>query len=222
MTNEQEPASHRQFDKATVGTVLNKLGQPGEADWQPNFGSGTRVRLGESAALSLFPESGVIRYHSTRLRLELVQSGAIQITDDAVIIEATDAHAELRLTLAAVGPMDNGGCQPIEASACNETPTTTTLTGRIRGKAKDGRPDRKDKPTAWALMAVSEEGSDKPTLYSTTFHGYTRDVVLRLPLHAQVTASGYLHRRDGGRDTFSVVALYQYPGKKDAEAGNGD
>src|SRR5581483_5542027 len=39
-----------------------------------------------------------------------------------------------------------------------QKPPTVTLTGKLKTKPKEGNPDGKGKPTAFALLAVHEEG----------------------------------------------------------------
>lgn len=88
------------------------------------------------------------------------------------------------------------------------------LSGRLKSKPKEGRPDAKGHPTAWARFAVHEEGSQKAKVYSATFHRHTARIALGLPLNAAVTIEGYPHTRDDSRgsrlDTLSVVKLLNY------------
>src|SRR5205809_507993 len=92
-----------------------------------------------------------------------------------------------------------------------------TLTGRLKTQPRDGRPDAKGNPTAWARLAVHEEGRDDAHLYSATFHRHTARIALSLTKDAQVTVQGYAHTSDDPRrmDTLSVVNLVAYPGKPD-------
>ena len=80
--------------------------------------------------------------------------------------------------------------QPTEAAAAHQDPQaaspskekapTTVLPGKLQTKPKDGRPDRHQKPTAWAQLLAHIEGREGATLLSTSFHGRTRELALSL------------------------------------------
>jgi hypothetical protein len=101
-----------------------------------------------------------------------------------------------------------------------EKQETVVLTGRLRTKPKAGRPDSQGRATAWARLAVHEEGTDQAQLYSATFHRHTAAITLGLSRGDQVTVEGYPHEGDAARnrlDTLSVIALHHYPGKPEGQ-----
>jgi hypothetical protein len=101
-----------------------------------------------------------------------------------------------------------------------EQQPTVVLSGRLRTKPREGRPDNQGRPTAWARLAVHEEGAEQAHLYSATFHRHTAAIALGLDRGAQLTVEGYPHAGDAARkrlDTLSVIALHQYPGKPESQ-----
>jgi len=96
-----------------------------------------------------------------------------------------------------------------------EKDKTLTFTGTIKGQVREGRPDKSGKKTAWARVAIHEEGNDQAKMLSMTFHRHTANLALALPADAQITAQGHLRpSRDPIRmDSFYVFNLVNYPGK---------
>jgi hypothetical protein len=92
---------------------------------------------------------------------------------------------------------------------------TVTLTGRIKGQVREGRPDKLGKKTAWVLAALHEEGSDEAKMVSATFYRHTANLALTLPADAQITASGYLTQSEdpARKDSFKIFNLVNYPNK---------
>jgi len=100
--------------------------------------------------------------------------------------------------------------------AAQEKPQPVTLSGRLRTKPKAGRPDRQGRPTAWARLAVQEEGTEQAHLYTATFYRTTTAIALGLPKDSQLTVEGYPRVGDATKqrlDTLAVLVLHQYPGK---------
>ncbi len=95
-----------------------------------------------------------------------------------------------------------------------------TLTGRLKTRPKPGKPDGRGNPTAWAMLAVHEEGSPTARMLSTTFHRHTAPIATSLPQDAVITADGYLKKNPDPTksDSYSVFRLINYPGKKPSEA----
>lgn len=110
-------------------------------------------------------------------------------------------------------PTALAGAAPDRAS--KEKQPTVTVTGKLQTMPRAGNPDAKGRQTAWALVAVHAEGEESPHLYSATFHRQTVKTALGLPKDAQVTIKGYAHPKQGDQrnDTFSVIAVVEYPGK---------
>lgn len=100
-------------------------------------------------------------------------------------------------------------------SAAKEKEPRVTLTGRLKNKPREGRPDRSGNPTAYARFAAHVEGEDRPHDYIATFHRHTTNIVLSLPKDAQITVDGYPHPSNSEKrlDTFSVINIVNYPGK---------
>jgi hypothetical protein len=92
---------------------------------------------------------------------------------------------------------------------------TITVSGRLKGKPRAGRPDRNNKPTAWALLAAHEEGSDVARMWSATFYRHTAAIALKLDLGDQVTVQGYPRPNDdpSRNDGLAIFNLLNYPGK---------
>jgi hypothetical protein len=106
----------------------------------------------------------------------------------------------------------------------HEKQQTVTLSGRLRTKPKGGHPDRQGRPTAWAQLAVQEEGADQAHLYSATFYRATAAIALGLPRGAEVTVAGYPRAGDPASkrlDALAILVLHQYPGKPTKQAGKG-
>ena len=120
---------------------------------------------------------------------------------------------------------DHGWPEPDSApQQSREKQQTILLSGHLRSQPKAGRPDRQGRPTAWARLAVQEEGIDQAHLYSATFYQATTAIALGLLKGAQVTLEGYPHAGDPAKkrlDSLSVVALHEYPGKPTTQVGEG-
>jgi hypothetical protein len=170
----------------------------------------------------------------------------IDLVDQIVTLEAQDGRrAKLSFgqpttILGAHPPLPTGGDTPDELVAddgdtgwlepdslpqeSRERQRTLILSGRLRSQPKAGRPDRQGRPTAWARLAVQDEGADQPHLYSATFYRATTAIALGLPRGAQVTLEGYPHAGDLAKkrlDTLAVIALHEYPGKPTKQTGEG-
>jgi hypothetical protein len=96
-----------------------------------------------------------------------------------------------------------------------EKTPTFTCTGKLKGQAKESRPDRSGKKTAWARLVVHEDGNEQARMLSATFTRHTANLALTLPADAQITGQGYLRpSEDPTRmDSFYVFNLVNYPGK---------
>ena len=96
-----------------------------------------------------------------------------------------------------------------------EAKKTFTLTGRMKGAVKGGRPDSNGKPTSWGRFAAHRDGEDEAWMLSTTFHRAAAPIALGLRHDDQITAEGYIRpASDPTRmDSFSVFHLIDYPGK---------
>lgn len=159
----------------------------------------------------------------------------IDLKDRSIIFEAEDQPIA-RLSLAPEGLVftalhriveaEARAALPAEQAERSEKEKTVTLTGRLKTEPKEGKADSRGNPTAWARLAVHEEGREDAHVYLASFHRHTAPVALSLAKDAQVTVSGYPHPSNdpsGKRmDTFSVVNLVSYPGKQDkGKRGNG-
>src|SRR5947209_7274227 len=144
-------------------------------------------------------------------------------------IESTDATA-VRLTLSPQGivweliqpPLQSPtittartvdrlveATEPEAPAEAQEKEPIQTFTGKIKGQVREGRPDRSGKKTAWARVAVHEEGNDQARMLSCSFHRHTANLALTLPADAQITAQGYLRpSEDASRmDSFHIFNL---------------
>ena len=168
----------------------------------------------------------------------------INLKDRSITLE-TEGQTVAKLTLAPEGVIfyqpqhDLEASNPAPAStqlsqrsSVVESPTseppaskerkTTVLTGKLKAKPKEGRPDRRGAPTAFARFAAHVEGEDKPHDFIATFHRHTTKLALTLDKEAQITVDGYPHKSNSPKrlDTFSVINLLAYPGKPKAKAEN--
>jgi len=100
-----------------------------------------------------------------------------------------------------------------------EKERTLVLSGRLRSKPREGRPDSRGNATSWARFAAHEDDREGAHMFSATFHRHSARIALGLPAGAPLTVEGYSH--DSGDptgkrlDTLSVINLLDYPGKPD-------
>ena len=114
---------------------------------------------------------------------------------------------------------------PEAASASRAVPElrekepTVVLSGKLMSQPRQGNPDSRGKPTAWARFAAHVETEDDAHLYNATFHKHTAAIALGLAQDSPVTVEGYPHPSSdptGKRlDTLSVINLVNYPGKQE-------
>ncbi len=90
-----------------------------------------------------------------------------------------------------------------------------TLSGKLKAKPKEGKPDRSGKPTAYARFSAHVEGEKEPHDFLATFHRHTTKIALTLSKDSQITVDGYPHPGNSEKrlDTFSVINIIQYPDK---------
>lgn len=121
------------------------------------------------------------------------------------------------ITQRSVDKLITQSAEPLPPSGSREKEPTVTVTGRLKTEPKPGKPDRSGNPTAYARLAVHEEGRADAYLYLATFHRHTTAIALSLPKDAQITVQGYPHFNDNPStkrlDTFSVINMPHYPGK---------
>lgn len=86
---------------------------------------------------------------------------------------------------------------------------TVRLVGRLKSTPREGRPDGRGRPTAWAKLAVHQEGRESAHMYSATFHAATTSKVLALAADSQIIVEGYIRAsNDPSRmDALSVFSL---------------
>jgi hypothetical protein len=143
---------------------------------------------------------------ATALRLSLTPQGiAWELLQPSTITTAR-AVDQLIQTAEEESPAD-----------AREKNPTVTLTGKIKGQVREGRPAKDGKKTAWALVALHDEGSDQAKMVSATFYRHTANTALALPADAQITATGYLNQSEdpSRKASFKVFNLVNYPGKRD-------
>jgi len=160
--------------------------------------------------------------HVVTLEAQDGRRAQLSFVDSASILAAQDDTPPALETEADVTPP----ASELPTTENRERQHTSVIRGRLRTKPKEGKPDTRGNPTAWARLAVHEEGSDTARLYSATFHRKTAEIALGLSRGAQLTVEGYSHAGDPEQkrmDTFSVIAVHQYPGKPERRrAVNGE
>jgi hypothetical protein len=106
---------------------------------------------------------------------------------------------------------------PEASTEDKDKPKPTTLQGKLKSKPREGRPDSRGKPTAWARFAAHDESDDAAHMYSATFHRHTADIALSLEKDVPLTVQGYPHETDNPDSkrmgTLSVINVLDYPGK---------
>jgi hypothetical protein len=109
---------------------------------------------------------------------------------------------------------------PAPPNAKEKTPSVS-LTGRLKSQPIEGRPTKAGLPQAWAKLAVHEEGKEHAQMYSASFSRGAREIVLKLPKDAQITAEGYIREASepGKMPAFNAFAVHRYPGKPEKGAG---
>lgn len=110
---------------------------------------------------------------------------------------------------------------PSTRSEGKEKSPVFTYTGKLKGQAREGRPDGRGQRTAWCRLAVHEEGQEQAKLLSATFTRHTANIALTLPADTQITAQGYLRASDhpGRLASYYIFNLVAYPGKPPREEG---
>lgn len=96
---------------------------------------------------------------------------------------------------------------------------TSTFTGKLMTKPKQGRIDGSGHPTAWARFAAHVEGEKKAHIFMATFHRAAANAALNLNKDDQIIVDGYPHKSTNPKrsDTLSVVHVVSVPRKKRSE-----
>jgi hypothetical protein len=104
-----------------------------------------------------------------------------------------------------------------------ETPATPSkkadnqflLSGRLKSKPTEGRPDGKGVPTAWARFAAHLDGDEEAWMLSTSFLRATRKVALSLNIGDQITVEGYINKNPDPEkmDRYNVFRFLNFPNK---------
>lgn len=109
------------------------------------------------------------------------------------------------------------------SEATKEKERSVVFSGRLKSRPRQGKPDSQGHPTAWARLAVHEEGRDDAHMFSATFHRGSARIALNLPVDAQVRVEGYPHPSndpEGKRlDTLSVFRFLSAPTKQESGEG---
>jgi len=206
------------------------------------YGVGTRFIIGQTGtSIDLFPEAAHLQITTKHSQILAYRVKLSQIEPNWVMFESTDTEAKHqyfieasgdvcylscpqvpRVSLAEIFGQAVGQVEPASEEATTgkgEKSSTVVVSGRLKTKVKEGKPDRKGKPTAWGKLAVYEEGARDAHLYLASFHRHTTIIALGLAVEDHITAEGYPHpaKEEGKLDTFSVINLRQYPGKESKE-----
>jgi len=114
-----------------------------------------------------------------------------------------------------------GEAVPTVGTENREKKQTVTLSGKLLSQPREGNPDRRGKPTAWATFGAHEEGRDDARVYLASFHAHTARIALGLPAGSSITVTGYPHpSADPNRkETLSVMNIVAYEGKPEKAAG---
>src|SRR5215212_6451607 len=113
---------------------------------------------------------------ATIVRLSLTPQGiAWELLQPPTI---TTARAVERLVETAGTPAD---AEPAATAEDKEKPTVYTYTGKLKGQAREGRPDASGRKTAWGRLAVHEQDQEQARMLSATFTRHTANLALALP-----------------------------------------
>jgi hypothetical protein len=153
----------------------------------------------------------------------------VNLVDRSITLEANDQTIG-RLSLTPMGLIFEAKPPPLPpapltspvdeaadslSASSEEREPTVVLSGKLKSKPKEGRPDSRGNPTAWARLAVHDEGVDGAHLFGATFHRHTARIALGLSRDASLTVEAYVHANDEANrlDTLSVINILDYPGK---------
>lgn len=102
-----------------------------------------------------------------------------------------------------------------ETNVTPEADAAVVMTGHLRAVAREGRPDRHGKPTAWAPFLGKTEDEEQPRAYSATFYRGAAPIALSLGKGSDLTVRGFVRPSvDPEKDDWlSVVGVLNYPGK---------
>lgn len=156
----------------------------------------------------------------TAIHIDLIErSVAIEIAGDEAprVVVEDGVFAIAAAALASVGTKETTAT---ETGGAPENETTVVLSGQLRATAKEGRPDRHGKATAWAPFVGKTDDEEIPRHYSATFYRNAAPIVLSLEQGAPLTVRGFV-RPDTNPEKNnrpSVVSVLDYPGKPQREA----
>jgi hypothetical protein len=104
---------------------------------------------------------------------------------------------------------------PATAAASKKADNQFLLTGRLKSKPQEGRPDGRAVPTAWARFAAHLDGDEEAWMLSTSFLRATRRIALSLAIGDQITVEGYINKNTDPEkmDRYNVFRFLNYPGK---------
>jgi len=202
------------------------------------YGEGIRFTIGNTGtSLDIYPEIKHLQINTKHSQILAYRVKLSQIEPNWVMFESIDIEAKHQYFIKASGDVFSLSCPQVprvslaeifgkqielgeatpsgEDRETKEKSPTVVVSGRIKTKVREGKPDRNGKPTAWGRIAVHEEGRSEAHLYLATFHRHTTRIALGLSVEAPITAEGYPHpaKEEGKLDTFSVINLHNYPGK---------
>ncbi len=145
----------------------------------------------------------------------------LSLAPEGVIFEVSSAPA-ISTHDAAASPTDASAKptqEPSSVKPAEGKERTVTFSGKIKSQPKEGKPDSRGNPTAYARFAVHEEGREDAHLYLATFHRHTAKIALSLAKEAPITVEGYPHPSSDPKrmDTLSVINILNYPGKPEKE-----
>jgi hypothetical protein len=167
------------------------------------------VEGGLSFSLRLTPE-GLMA--SLRLNQAPSQRAAV-LKDD--VVPATEVDPAVFSTPEAAPSAPAPLSPPAEAPEEWGKGEQRQFIGRLKSKPKDGRPDNKGLPTAWARLAAHQDANEEALMLSASFHKATRRIALGLNHNDQVTVRGYYYKSDDPQrmDSLRVFMFINYPGK---------
>src|SRR4051794_33784777 len=159
-----------------------------------------RINLEQGFVQTEFADGTIERYsyNSDGIFRSILQSGSLEAAARR-LLATSQAEAEM---------VDQDEQQP-PAAVQQEKSTARVLSGKLQDQPREGMPDGKGNPTAWAKFLAHIEGNAGAVLASATFHGSTRSIALGLPAGSPITAQGYYHeaRGNGRNPTFSIFHL---------------
>jgi hypothetical protein len=146
-------------------------------------------------------------------RAAVLKDDVVSATKSPQVLLESAAPAPEPASEAAAEPAPTNPETPVASSKKREN--QYLLTGRLKSKPVEGKPDGRGRPTAYARFAAHLDGSEEAWMLSTSFLAATRRIALELASNDLVTLEGYVNKNPDPEkmDRYNVFRFLNYPGK---------